>query len=96
MSLLKLINSKYLTKNFTGLCHNLSFVGNLVFLTRTFSNEPKFNFTISKFNDIHIQSDSVVKLMQQIDLNADSFEKILISKSILFESFIFKIRLQNH
>lgn len=81
MNLVKLFGSIHYRKCPIGLYKNLLNVKNLALQSKSYSNEPKFNFTVSKFNDIHIRSNDVDKIIKQIDSNDEAFEKILISKN---------------
>ncbi|RNA25749.1 nucleoside diphosphate-linked moiety X motif 6 [Brachionus plicatilis] len=77
MSLVKILSCFYLKKSISRFNDKLSTIKNLALQTRKFTNEPKFTYTVSKFNDIHIQSNEVDKFMQKIHSNTDEFEKIL-------------------
>jgi hypothetical protein len=48
-------------------------------------SHPEFNFDVSKFNDVHIRSNNIIKFVQQADFSPAIFESCL--KSCLFFTF---------
>lgn len=69
-------------------------VGLLTFLQRQFSsstkvNNVKFDFEVSKFNDIHVKSTNVVRFSEQTNYDPNVFEANLESKPLILGNVAF-------